>query len=229
MPPSLGSKRVFSNYRGRRRPGQIAGVLGGPPGPPSPSADTVPAAPVRPASTGVACTGAANSRMILAWAAGPPPRVVPSEGGAVGGLGFHRASRQRGSRVVRLGVAALVTMAGAVGALALSGAPPAGAFGLDYFAYPQGGATSPLSCPQTTTVSDQCTLTQALSVAGVGDEVDLAVAGVEGDLSTHYVGNFDAVTPDLTIAPPPGSPIRSSTATAAARPGARRPRAAVPS
>ncbi len=121
----------------------------------------------------------------------------------MGGFGFHRVSRQRGSKVVRLGLASLVTTAGALGVLALSGAAPAGALGVD-FAYPQGGATSPSSCPQTTTVADQCTLTQALSVAAFGDNVELAVPGVEGIPSTHYVGNFTVTTPDATIAPAPG-------------------------
>jgi hypothetical protein len=100
-------------------------------------------------------------------------------------------------------VASLVTMAGALGVLALSGATPAGAIGGD-FAYPQGGATSPSSCPQTTTVADQCTLSQALSVAAFADTVELAVSGVEGNSSTHYVGNFTVMTPDVTIAPAPG-------------------------
>ncbi|HEX4160946.1 MAG TPA: Ig-like domain-containing protein [Acidimicrobiales bacterium] len=108
----------------------------------------------------------------------------------MGGFGFRSAGWRRGPVVIRLAVASLVTMAGALGAVALSGAAPAGAIGSTYYAYPAGGTTTPLSCPQTTIVADQCTLTQALAVVGAGDTVALAVAGIESDPSTWYVGNF---------------------------------------
>jgi hypothetical protein len=132
--------------------------------------------------------------------------------------GFWGRGRARASFASRLGVAALVTAAwtlGALGALVVSGANPAGASGLTYYAYPAGGATTPLACPQTTTVADQCTLTEALAVVGAGDTVALAVSGDEGDPGTFYFGNFTVsgggpdLSSPLTIEPAAGvmSPI----------------------
>ena len=127
--------------------------------------------------------------------------------------GFWEKSRGRGSIVGRLGVASLLTVAGTLGtlgALAAVGAPPAGASGITYYAYPDGGATTPLVCPQTTTAADQCTLTQALSIVGAGDTVALAVSGDESDPSTWYVGNFSVsgggsdLSSPLTIEPAAG-------------------------
>jgi hypothetical protein len=43
----------------------------------------------------------------------------------------------------------------------------------DLYAYPDGGASSPAGCPQTSTTGSQCTLAQALSLAGGGDAVYL--------------------------------------------------------
>ncbi|HTX00170.1 MAG TPA: hypothetical protein VMD59_15415, partial [Acidimicrobiales bacterium] len=92
-------------------------------------------------------------------------------------------------------------------AVSLAGAAPqAGAVpsGQSWYAYPAGGAVSPTSCPQTATVALECTLTEALALAGQdsGDTVYLAVAS-NGTTASWYVGNFD-VTSSATIAPAPG-------------------------
>jgi hypothetical protein len=74
------------------------------------------------------------------------------------------------------------------------------------YAYAAGGATSPTSCPQTTTASQQCTLAGALTLAKAGDTVALATPGKAG----HYVGNWTVATSGtsssapLTIKPAPG-------------------------
>ena len=43
---------------------------------------------------------------------------------------------------------------------------PAEADGTTLYAYADGGATSPTSCPETDTTSEQCTLAEALSLVG---------------------------------------------------------------
>lgn len=69
------------------------------------------------------------------------------------------------------------------------------------YAYPAGGATSPTSCPLTPTASEQCTLTQAVDLAGAGDIVALAVSGTTNS-NTFYRGNFPVDTPGTTFAAP---------------------------
>jgi len=74
------------------------------------------------------------------------------------------------------------------------------------YAYAAGGATSPTSCPRTTTKSQECTLAAALSLAKAGESVALATPGKAG----HYVGNWSVTTSGtsssapLTIKPAPG-------------------------
>ncbi len=87
-----------------------------------------------------------------------------------------------------------------------AGTHPAGAAGTTWYAYAKGSTTSPTTCPQSTTASQQCTLAQALSLAKDGDTVALATPGKAG----HYVGNWgvnpagtSSSTP-LTIEPASG-------------------------
>ncbi len=96
-------------------------------------------------------------------------------------------SKRPGFTAVRWGplVAATITLAGLL-VLGLAAGTPAGAAGTTWYAYAKGGATSPTTCPQSTTASQQCTLAQALSFAGAGDTVALATPGKTG----HYVGNW---------------------------------------
>jgi hypothetical protein len=87
---------------------------------------------------------------------------------------------------------------------------PALASGTTWYAYAGGGAPGPLpaSCPQTTVVGDQCTLTEALAHAAPGDTVALATPGT----TSHYFGNWTVDTPGtspgspVTIEPAPGVP-----------------------
>jgi len=51
------------------------------------------------------------------------------------------------------------------------GTHPAGAAGITWYAYVEGSATSPTTCPLSTTASQQCTLAQALSLAKADDSV----------------------------------------------------------
>ena len=74
------------------------------------------------------------------------------------------------------------------------------------YAYASGGATSPTNCPETATVTDQCTLAQALSLASAGGLLYLATGGASG----HYIGNWGVNVPrtsasaPVTIEPAPG-------------------------
>ena len=85
-------------------------------------------------------------------------------------------------------------------------ASPAAADSTTLYAYAAGGATSPTSCPETDTTSDQCTLAEALSLVGPGGTVALATAGS----SAYYVGNWSLTTAGttaslpVTIEPAPG-------------------------
>jgi hypothetical protein len=74
------------------------------------------------------------------------------------------------------------------------------------YAYAHGAAKSPSSCPHTGTAGRECTLTEALGLAGAGDSVLLATSGK----SAKYVGDFvigtsgtSAAAP-VTIGPAPG-------------------------
>ena len=110
-----------------------------------------------------------------------------------------------------IGVALLPFMA-----LTLVTDAPAQATGTTLYAYVGGGASSPTSCPQTTTVPSQCTLTQAIGLVDLatsGSTVYLATAGTSS-IATHYVGNWAPLTGTaLTIQPATGifNPILDGT------------------
>ncbi len=98
------------------------------------------------------------------------------------------------------------------GVLSLTDEAPAQATGTTWYAYVAGGAPgpTPASCPQTSVPAAQCTLTEALALAGAGDIVALATPGATG----HYVGNW-------TVGPPatsPGAPITIEPAAGVADP-----------
>ena len=101
-------------------------------------------------------------------------------------------------------------------ALTLVTDAPAQATGTTLYAYVGGGASSPTSCPQTTTVPSQCTLTQAIGLVDLatsGSTVYLATAGTSS-IATHYVGNWAPLTGTaLTIQPASGisNPILDGT------------------
>jgi hypothetical protein len=85
-------------------------------------------------------------------------------------------------------------------ALSLVTETPASAVPLTLYAYVGGGASSPASCPQTTTNSNQCTLTEALQIAASGNIIALASPG-----TTPYYGNWTIPTA-VTIEPATGVP-----------------------
>ena len=110
---------------------------------------------------------------------------------------------------VRLSMAAAIVVGGfLVAGVNLLGAAPATAASTTWYAYALGEASSPTSCPETTTTSDECTLTQALGLAIAGDTVALATSGAEGTPATYYVGNFTVATgtsgSPLTVEPASG-------------------------
>lgn len=128
-----------------------------------------------------------------------------------------RTELNRGRRLV---TASLATAVLAIGAVTIAVSPVA-AVDSTYYAYANGGAVSPTSCPDTATPATAgCSLAQALSLvasesSAAGDTVLLATPGVVGDASTHYVGNFTVspsgttTTSPVTIEAAPGiaSPI----------------------
>ena len=60
---------------------------------------------------------------------------------------------------------------------------PVSAAGTDLYAFAGGEAAAPASCPDDTAMAtDQCTLAQALLLAGPGDTVYLATAGTSGPM-----------------------------------------------
>jgi outer membrane protein assembly factor BamB len=73
--------------------------------------------------------------------------------------------------------------------LAVAYAAPALA-ATNFYAYASGAATSPSSCPKSTSVIDECTLTQALTLVAAGDSVLLATPG---SIASYY-GNFSVAT-----------------------------------
>ena len=110
---------------------------------------------------------------------------------------------------VRLSMAAAIIVGGfLVAGVNLLGAAPATAASTTWYAYALGEASSPTSCPETTTTSDECTLTQALGLAIAGDTVALATSGAESTPATYYVGNFTVATgtsgSPLTVEPASG-------------------------
>ncbi|HTW10852.1 MAG TPA: choice-of-anchor Q domain-containing protein [Acidimicrobiales bacterium] len=118
--------------------------------------------------------------------------------------GLAVTARGAGSWVAAA-VPVLVVVASALGLIGT--ASPAGATGrVRLYAYAPGGASPPSSCPETTTFSERCTLTQALAQAGPGDVVALATPGRTG----FYLGNWSidqsgtTSSAPLTIEPAPG-------------------------
>ena len=76
---------------------------------------------------------------------------------------------------------------------------PVSAAGTDLYAFAGGEAAAPASCPDDmATAADQCTLAQALSLAGAGDTVYLATAGTTGP----YVGNWTITTTGTSASTP---------------------------
>ncbi len=86
----------------------------------------------------------------------------------------------------------------------------ASAAGAGLYAFADGAATSPATCPNAATAADQCTLAQALSLAAAGDVVYLATPGGTGTSEADYTGNWTvnttgtSATMPLTLEPAPG-------------------------
>jgi len=122
--------------------------------------------------------------------------IRAGKGGGLRSL-MRRAAVAAGAAVVLLGAA--VWAAGPAAAI------PGPAV---LYAYAAGAAVSPTSCPQDTTgtPSNECSLSEALSLANPGDTIDLATPGG----TAHYVGNwtvttnFTSNTTPVTIQPAPG-------------------------
>jgi outer membrane protein assembly factor BamB len=113
-------------------------------------------------------------------------------------------TRRSGSRSVVAFLACAALGLAAPAALAVPGLEQASASVLapatapGAYAYADGAATSPTSCPQTTVASEQCTLTQALLNVTAGGDVLLATSGKSGP----YYGNFAVRTAGTTAALP---------------------------
>jgi hypothetical protein len=103
------------------------------------------------------------------------------------------AWRRRG---ICAGVALLVVAGG--GPEVAGPASPASASAATWYAYANGEARSPTSCPETSNASEQCTLSEALSKASAGSSIDLASSGRAG----VYVGNWTVSTPGTTSSAP---------------------------
>jgi hypothetical protein len=84
---------------------------------------------------------------------------------------------------------------------------PASAGAATWYAYADGRAKSPISCPKTTVASKKCTLAEVLTDAAAGATIELGTPGSKG----HYVGNWAIetggtfVAQPLTIKPAPGT------------------------
>lgn len=105
--------------------------------------------------------------------------------------------------------AAALAMAGLVAAPAVFAAGHSTSF-----AYPNGGASSPTTCPLTSVVAKECTLSQALGLVRAGGTVALAVSGDATDPSTFYSGGFSVSTPDTSA----GAPVTIAPASGVSRP-----------
>jgi hypothetical protein len=110
-------------------------------------------------------------------------------------FGAARASK----RCLRSAAGALVLSGVVAGGLGIFGVHPVGATDVSWFAYAGGTSISTTSCPWTSTVASQCSLTQALSDARAGDNVLLATPGS----SAHYDGNFTIGT-SMNVRPAAG-------------------------
>src|SRR5271165_3572945 len=96
---------------------------------------------------------------------------------------MSRISRRRaGCRLA----AAICLMAAVAAPTLVGGGAPALAQSSDFFAYAGGKAVSPMSCPQTSAVSAECTLAQALALVPAGGSVLLATPGSAG----YFYGNY---------------------------------------
>lgn len=142
-------------------------------------------------------------------------KQADSEGrlGFPGGNRGWKSNRRRGTRAGRwaavLGAAPMTLMG-----TALSGTGPAAAAPATpptLYAYVGGRANAPVLCARTAAITSRCTLSQALTLARPGSQVDLATPGQAG----AYVGNWKVVTGGtsssrpITIGPAPSvkSPI----------------------
>jgi hypothetical protein len=130
--------------------------------------------------------------------------VCPPEGRATEQGGLMRASTRPG-KWNRAGIRLRTAVLGAGLVTASVAVVPTGiaaAVGPIWYAYAQGAASSPTSCPETTTVSSQCSLTEALALVSSGEDVALATSGVMGTPSTYYVGNFTLSTAGTSAVAP---------------------------
>ena len=106
------------------------------------------------------------------------------------------ASARAFGRSIAAGLASLSLLATAISLVVT--APQASAGVKTLYAYADGGAILPTSCPETSTTSAQCTLTEALSRAVFGSTVALATPG----RSRRYVGNWAVSTQGTTSSAP---------------------------
>jgi outer membrane protein assembly factor BamB len=100
-----------------------------------------------------------------------------------------------------LGVAGLVLASAAPAAASVPrgyAADRADLAATSYYAYAGGQATSPAACPKTTTVTGECTLTQALALVPAGSSVLLETSGNAGT----YFGDFTVATSGTAAASP---------------------------
>lgn len=77
-------------------------------------------------------------------------------------------------------------------------AEPASASVTSLYAYANGGASSPASCPKTTKIAEQCSLSEALGLVAAGGTVALATPGSSG----YYYGNFSLDTSGTSASAP---------------------------
>jgi hypothetical protein len=112
----------------------------------------------------------------------------------VSGFSGSRARIRSLRRSLTPAVAAGVLAAGLIAGASPASATPATAL----YAYAGGTASSPASCPLTTVVTAQCSLSEALGLVSAGGEVLLATAGANGP----YYGNFVVSTPSTSASSP---------------------------
>jgi hypothetical protein len=101
---------------------------------------------------------------------------------------------------------AAVALAGGVLVVATE---PAGASSPQLYAYANGAATAPTSCPKESSPADRCSLTEALGLVQAGGTVVLATPPGSG----RYYGDFAVSTPDTSASNPvtiaPASAVKS--------------------
>jgi hypothetical protein len=118
--------------------------------------------------------------------------------------------RLRQQTAVLVFAVAATTFAFGATAVAVGASAPAATGAATLYAYVGGQATAPAICPETSAVTDECTLTQALARAGPGTTVALATPGRSG----VYVGNWVIGTAGTSDA----APVTIKSATAAGAP-----------